>query len=309
MIKHLQSHKKQLAILIGCFCALSSFQVSAQYIDVDSGLGQPNQPSPGLSSQQTQASMPTATATALATTSDSLIEIGMGPEDLKAIKGLGKEVPMIQALKIIVPPGWRAKKIGSFDQNQKIMFDSQGTWPDIAKDIADQSNTQIIIDWNKKVLTVKPKSQQRSSSNFIKIAGSKTDSSLSNSELGVRYKEEPASKDLTPVEVRSVEKWYLKAGLSLKENIENWAAAAKPKYKVQWNAANYMIGADAVFTGGFDDAEQGPILSIMQLFEDSDIPLKATFMEDNHVLLIENIKFKQNSKELKNFNGSKKASD
>lgn len=78
--------------------------------------------------------------------------------------------------------------------------------------------------------------------------------------------------------------WLLSKKLTLKENIEAWAK--KEGWSVAWKAPDYNVIADARFTGELD-SEDGPIISILKNYEDSNLPLKINILGGNKVIHVE----------------------
>ena len=210
-----------------------------------------------------------------------LTQIGVSRGTVDQVKGFGKELSLVDALKIVVPSGWNAKRLGVVDVSQSVILKGNGSWVEAASSFAEQTQTHIIVDWEQKVVTVHGHPRAVSSSGTIQLAGA------------VPKVAAPAvAVEVKPV-VPPVPTWTLSAGKSLRENIESWAP--KANYKVTWQAVNYMISAGAVYSGAFDDEMAGPINAIVKTFECHDVPLKATFMEDNRVLVIENSAFRSNT--------------
>ena len=218
-----------------------------------------------------------------------LTQIGTPKGELSAVKGFGKEVKLVDALKVVVPKGWNARKSGSVDINQPVTLTTAGNWVEAVASFAEQTQTSMLVNWDEKIITVQGAPKAVTSSGYIKLADAASAAKVITDEKA-KVAETPAPAPLP--------KWTLTAGKSLRENIEGWATASNPKYTVKWQAVNYMIDASATFEGAFDDENQGPIAHIVNLFSKNDVPLKATFLEDNRVLLVENATYRQDPKRL-----------
>lgn len=237
------------------------------------------------------------------------------------VKGFGKDLSLIDSLKIVVPNGWSAKKVGNVNMSQKVSFSGNITWLDALSEFARQSGVNINVDWNSKtvavqdsvtVTTVEVKEKVSSKGETVEVLTEEKKSG-STEVLDIKVKELPKAVDTkvsikessgaslttlnTPV-VSPVKTWKLHSGKSLKENLQQWGDQSSPKWVVRWTGVDYMIKADATFTGQFDDVYEGPVSTVIGLFEKSDVPLKATFMEDNKVLLVENAAYSQASERL-----------
>jgi hypothetical protein len=237
------------------------------------------------------------------------------------VKGYGKELSLIDSLKIVVPNGWSAKKVGSVDMSQKVSFNGNITWLDALSGFANQSGANIVVDWGTKTVavqdnvtttTVEVKEKITPKTEKVEVLAEEKKGNVTET-LDIKIKESPKAAETkitikegvatsvvsmnTPV-VSPVKTWKLVAGKSLKENLEIWGDQSSPKWTVRWPGVNYMIKADATFTGQFDDVYEGPVANVMALFEKSDVPLKATFLEDNRVLLVENASYTQSTQRL-----------
>lgn len=237
------------------------------------------------------------------------------------VKGFGKELSLIDSLKIVVPNGWSAKKVGNVDMSQKVSFSGNVTWLDALSGFANQSGANIVVDWNTKtvsvqdsvtVTTVEVKEKITPKVEKVEVIAEEKKGAVTET-LDIKVKEMPKAVETkitvkdsamtTPAtmaipSVAPVKTWKLQAGKSLKENLELWGDQASPKWTVRWTGVNYMIKADATFAGQFDDVYEGPVSNVIGLFEKSDVPLKATFLEDNRVLLIENASYSQSTQRL-----------
>jgi hypothetical protein len=225
-----------------------------------------------------------------------LTQVGTPKGSFTAIKGFGKEVKLVEALKVVVPAGWNARKSGSVDINQPVTLATSSNWVEAVASFAEQTQTAITVDWDEKVVTVQGAPKAVTTSGYIKLADVAATAKVITDEKS-KTAEEVAPPPPLP-------KWTLAAGKSLRDNVEGWANASSPKYVVKWRAVNYMIDAAATFEGAFDDENNGPIATVVNLFSKSDVPLKATFLEDNRVLLIENAGYRQDAARLAPFNSS-----
>lgn len=213
--------------------------------------------------------------------SGKVTQIGASKGVIGAVKGFGKQVPLVSALKIVVPGGWNAKKMGAVDTAQLVVFANNGTWVEAVSSFAAQTGNHIIIDWDQRVVTVQGlMTRSVSSEGTIRLATT----------VAETQKEAVKAPEVKVVAPPPLPKWELVAGRSLRDNVESWAP--KANYKVTWQAVNYMIAATAVYQGEFDDDVAGPITAMVKSFECHDVPLKATFMEDNRVLVVENSPFR-----------------
>jgi hypothetical protein len=203
-----------------------------------------------------------------------LTQVGASKGTIHNVRGFGKELPFGEALRFVAPTGWNAKRVGAVDLGQPVVFGLSGSWLEAASSFARQTGTEITVDWETNLITVRGAQKAVSSTGFIKLAGG-----------------EDAKKSVSDMKALPPTNWTLKEGKSLRENIEEWASLAK--WRVSWQSANYMITAPAAFTGAFDDETNGPVATLIGMFSKSDVPLKATFMEDNKVLVVENVGYKQ----------------
>jgi Toxin co-regulated pilus biosynthesis protein Q len=275
-----------MSVVIGLL-PLASTSVMAQYIDVDkvgattvkeAELMEVN----GIKPLQSALKM----MDEVKKTTGTVSQIGFPKGNISQVKGFGKTASLIDALKVVVPKGWNAKKTGEVDIAQQVTLSGNKSWVEAVANFAEQTGVDMIVDWDQQILTVVGKEKPVSTIGIIRLID-----------------EEQASKataEVKPVVV-AAKKWILQSEKSLRENVEAWAEASEPKYKVSWLAVNYMINAGATFGGEFDDENSGPIAKIFKLFANHDVPLKATFMEDNRVLLVENATYRQNANSVQSY--------
>jgi Toxin co-regulated pilus biosynthesis protein Q len=230
-----------------------------------------------------------------------LTQIGVPKGAVDQVKGFGKSLPLVDALKVVVPKGWYAKKSGEVDVQKPVSFSGNKNWVETAAGFAEQAGVSMVVDWDQQLLTVvgPEKQVQMQSVGIIRLMDEekegKATAAAAVESSAVAKVASAGGSGIAPL--APMKRWDLTSGKSLRDNVEAWAASATPKYKVSWQAVNYMISADAAFEGGFDDETKGPITQLFQLFANHDVPLKATFMEDNRVLVVENTSYRQNAKE------------
>lgn len=254
---------------------------------------------------------------------EAVTQVGIPGGSFKRIRGSSKDIKFVDALKRVVPVGWRAKKVGNIDTEQLVEFKGWENWLKAIQSFSSETDTVFIVNWDTKIITVKEWPTETVDA-MVMVAenGNKDDLKVSIGKEKIMPKPSGPNNatntvgkgvalDTTEISVGNgvvkvsvmeeappPPKWYLRSGISLRENIQQWVSVADPKYKLEWQAVNYMIEAGAIFQGVFNDEKRGPIAAIIKLFEQSDVPLKATFLENNKVLLVENAAYKQGFSDL-----------
>lgn len=159
------------------------------------------------------------------------------------------------------------------------------------RELKNTSRTRFIYDpsSSSKVSTVVPQTVARSENTHITTREYKTFTpsvSTSTSSANVVVKNHNKSGKISGVEYTQIKQktWLLSKKLTLKENIEAWAK--KEGWTVAWKAPDYNVIADARFTGELD-SEDGPIISILKNYEDSNLPLKINILGGNKVIHVE----------------------
>lgn len=303
-----------IAMAIG---ALSVGAANAQYIDLDGAVSMPSsiiktKVENTVASQfqgVTQSPQDVTVMTGSAPSSElawfemnkgKLTQVGVPKGEIGTVKAFGKEIRLMDALKIAVPVGWHAKKVGQVDLQQKVVFGAASSWLEAIGKFAEQTQNAFEVDWDQKTVTVTGTPKTVMSSGFIKLAGTNEGAIGQGETPGVST----AASTASPPVLAPTQTWDLVAGKSLRDNLEDWAAKAKPAYTVEWRGVNYMIKKGSMpgdFTGAFDDDERGPVVKIIKAFENNDVTLKATFLEDNRVLLVENAHFRTDPQKLNPF--------
>jgi hypothetical protein len=278
-----------MSVVVGLL-PLASTSVMAQYIDVDkvsatTVKGAELMEVNGIRPLQSAIKMMDEVARA----SGTLSQIGFPKGNISQVKGFGKTASLIDALKVVVPKGWNAKKTGEVNIAQQVTLSGNKSWVEAVANFAEQTGIDMVVDWDQQILTVVGKEKSVSTIGIIRLIDEDQAS-----------KTTAAETEAKPV-VSYAKKWILQSEKSLRDNVEAWAEASEPKYKVSWLAVNYMINAGATFDGEFDDENYGPIAKIFKLFANHDVPLKATFMEDNRVLLVENATYRQNANSIQSY--------
>lgn len=216
--------------------------------------------------------------------------------DLAPISGFGKDMPLMTALKQVVPNGWKATKLGSVDLNKKVSWRGGDSWVSILDDLAVKNNFSANVNWNTKVLTITPVGGSALSSTSVVSSGrnpfSETSSSnnLTSSRTNIGSSQLNSAISTTPVYSSTSSTWLLSKDKTLKENVESWAKQAG--WVVSWDAPDYRIIADVTLTGSLD-SNDGPIARVIAAYKNAEQPLSAKLSEGNKVIRIESRNFKQ----------------
>lgn len=196
-----------------------------------------------------------------------LTNLGEPAKSPQLARGLAKDVPLVTALKQIVPEGWRAKRAGNLDVNRLVSWRAQGrSWPEVLQELAVSNNFNVLIDWNKQEVTVAPAEFTASSTEGFRSSGTTTVVA-------------PASRN-----------WDMIPTLTLRENIEAWAKSAG--WSVSWAGADYQVSNKVSVVGAFEDEAGGPLAQIAKAYSRSEQPLTFTFYTNN-VVRVENSTYRQ----------------
>lgn len=208
------------------------------------------------------------------------------------LEGFSSNVSVREAIEQIVPQGWDIRVNEKVDLTKKVSFAGGKTWNDTLETVG-KDNFSAVFDWNKQVLTVNP--------THTKF---KTETITTTEDLGAT-REAKARKVVQPKKVvkkavvkQSIPKasavqkatvstggtWLLDSRYTLRENIDKWAK--KAGWRLVWKAPDYNVAANATFKGPID-SEHGPVISIVKLYQDSNLPLKVNILGGNKVIFVE----------------------
>lgn len=81
---------------------------------------------------------------------------GTAPVELPVVRGVGKGVSLIDALKQLMPPGWKAFEEGGVDMADKVSWSGSRNWVMHLHDIASERNLDVLIDWDRRETTLSP---------------------------------------------------------------------------------------------------------------------------------------------------------
>lgn len=223
--------------------------------------------------------------------------------DMMPVSGFGKDMPLMTALKQVVPNGWKATKVGNVDLNKKVSWRGGESWIAILDDLAGQNHFAANVNWNTKVLTITPVGGSVVSSSTVSTTpvssaqarnpfsgSSSTSNNFTSTRTNIGSSQLNSAISTTPVYSSTSSTWLLSKDKTLKENVEGWAKQAG--WVVSWDAPDYRIIADVTLTGAID-SNDGPVARVIAAYKNAEQPLSAKLSEGNRVIRIESRNFKQ----------------
>lgn len=217
---------------------------------------------------------------------------------VEKIQGFVNDISIKEAIENIVPEDWKVRVNEKVNLDKRVNFAGGETWNDTLERIG-KDNFSATFNWDKKELNIIPNETHYKAHTVTSTENEgKKFKSISNGDYNSMFKHKAAAKVVVkPVENKTIKStssmdkkvvkagsWLLSKELTLKENIETWAK--KAGWTVFWKAPDYRVVADATLTGEID-SENGPIISILKLYEDANLPLKVTIMGGNKVIGVE----------------------
>lgn len=199
------------------------------------------------------------------------------------IQGFVNEISIREALENIVPEAWQIKVNEKVDLNKKINFAGGETWNDTIERIG-KDNFSATFNWDTKELKIVPTTTQYKAHTITSTQFAKNHNAVKAAHLNKATKGVKSLAKNTETKVAQPKTWLLSKNLTLKENIEVWAK--KAGWTVSWKAPDYNVIANATLNGDID-SENGPIISILKLYEDANLPLKVDIMGGNKVIGVE----------------------
>ena len=206
-----------------------------------------------------------------------------GSGSASRLEGFAKEVPLLVALKQIVPKGWKARKKQGVDVNQVVSWQGGDSWLNVLDRMATAHHIKMEINWGSQEIVLLESTAPAlvgSSGNALSILSEDSTPAQASNRLTTDDEPQPQHRGQT---------WTVIPGKTLRQNIELWAATAG--WSVKWEAANYNMVAGGNFTGEFD-AVNGPVAQLISKYDDAEYPLLATANTKNQVLHVVNRTFK-----------------
>jgi hypothetical protein len=226
-------------------------------------------------------------------------QVGSSSEAWPTLKGFAKDLPLIDVLHQVTPHGWVVKKATGKTINIKKPVSWQGgkNWIETLNSIAVENNLNVVIDWNKKEITL----SEIISSDVVLVPVVMTPV-VTNQQVGVfefsigevaPLPETVAVLTVKPIEVPQPV-FSMKGFESLKDVVQAWGKQAG--FKIVFTGENYPIDSEdeRTFTGAFESEDgaikqlsidYGPKSRVRQ-------PLSFLFYQ-NRTLLIENLRYEQ----------------
>ncbi len=234
------------------------------------------------------------------------------------LKGFANELPLITVMKQITPNGWIVKKSDTEDNKldikKNISWHGGKSWIETLTDISENYNINTVVDWNKKIITLSnvapEKAKEPEKKALFVLEGAEPPKTIKDVAVGSSEQNQDAVKEISdnkvegdkvePIKVEVatqpappvIPSWTLEPTLSLKDNVEKWAAVAG--YRLVWTGEDYSVGQGHTVMGEFD-AENGPIKQLSVDYGPGSrvqVPLSFQFYQ-NKTLVVENWLFEQ----------------
>lgn len=260
----------------------------------------PEEPAPGTPVVQPETRSPAAPAVAQTT-------LAPAPRKTSASASDGKSMPIITAVRTIIPVGWQYRVEGTELRQTHVTYPRNVAWRIALTDIATATDSSVTIDGNAKLVSFTPKGMQPvpATAQPPVVAPVTPESPAVDSALNAaaaQTKSAAAAPETPPADAPKIEatpvpatspavtivaepmlpEWQLTQG-SLRAQLEAWTKRAD--YQLVWSADTDLdMQSRASFRGNFVGA-------ITQLFEGlhaAGFPLTATIYQANNVLEVGN---------------------
>lgn len=180
--------------------------------------------------------------------------VGAPPASIDVRRGLGWDMHLADALRLIAPPGWRGfgkdEIADTFAAAKGVSWKGGKPWTDVLGTLAKEQGLSIEVDWSSQRLYVGPRA-----------AVSK-----------------PVTAPTAPLQPAV---WAAKEGSSVRDTVEEWAK--KANWTVVWDAGiDYPIVGGLRYAGGFLDAIRGIFLAHAR----AATPLRADVYTRQHLIHI-----------------------
>lgn len=276
----------------------------------------PEEPAPGTPVVQPETRSPAAPAVAQTTLHEptapqkpvpSAPTSAPAPRKTSASASDGKSMPIITAVRTIIPVGWQYRVEGTELRQTHVTYPRNVAWRIALTDIATATDSSVTIDGNAKLVSFTPKGMQPvpATAQPPVVAPVTPESPAVDSALNAaaaQTKSAAAAPETPPADAPKIEatpvpatspavtivaepmlpEWQLTQG-SLRAQLEAWTKRAD--YQLVWSADTDLdMQSRASFRGNFVGA-------ITQLFEGlhaAGFPLTATIYQANNVLEVGN---------------------
>jgi Toxin co-regulated pilus biosynthesis protein Q len=247
-----------------------------------------------------------------------LTQVGVPSGSLPLLKGFAKDLPLITIMKQITPAGWVVKKddkpTNLLDVNMSVSWGGGKTWIETLGSLVQDFGLNAQVDWNTKEIVLSPLEKVKNQMNVVapthvtaSVPVVQEQGKIAVFEMGAPTVQVKQSKDQVAIGAPVVDNvvkvsaenglelvpsWKTDTTLTLKENIEKWAA--KVGYKVVWMGKDYPVDNEISYKGNFD-SKDGPIKQIADDYGPKSrltVPLSFQFYQ-NQTLVVENLKFEQ----------------
>jgi hypothetical protein len=237
----------------------------------------------------------------------SVVEIGLADMDVPTIKQGGKNKPLPDALRAILPKGWHAKKGADVNGGMRISWDKGWDWVTTLNDVAREYHLSIVIDWNRQTVTVlKPEQEPEPrwiGQEDLEGEGHTSESSVGNArkhelysvpqearvQPSVRIAEPEKAIPITPTRSEFPKPAHYKpalhliSGQKMSESLNAWAK--ETGWNLIWEAkVDYPVSVDTTLSGSTEE--------ILNQFGDalvhSRLPLRVDVYKLNKVIRVSN---------------------
>lgn len=208
----------------------------------------------------------------------------------------GYNVPLGSAVFQIIPAGYAVKFDPSVNLKQIVSWQGGVAWQSALIGMLSAHDLVAVINPRDHQINVSHRSATVPVTTTVtsSVAGLPVSAPSSKAPLASAPRSSasslPASSPVPPPPpaVAPSHTWILNPGLSLKQNVIDWAKQAG--WHVEWSAVDYPVVAKVVFHGAFD-ADNGPIATIIQAYKQASQPLTAHLTTMDHVVYVENTTF------------------
>lgn len=208
-----------------------------------------------------------------------ITQVGTTPDQIPYIRGMGRNVALMDALRQILPSGWRAYQEGDIDLTVTTDWAGSRSWIMALHNVLSGLNLRAQVDWTAKELTLLPPAE-KPLAKPLKVDSPKT---MAVADLFGKAKQPEYGYE----KIQPEPTWELSPSKSLRENLRTWTDAAK--WTLVWSAADgakvvdYPVGAKVTFTGDLT-GRTGAIARVIAAYADADRPLEVEFFRDNRVV-------------------------
>lgn len=220
-----------------------------------------------------------------------ITQSGDSPAELPAIKGMGRNVSLEDALRQILPTGWGAYSDQDLPLTDLVNWSGNRTWPMVLHGLLAERDMRAHIDWkNQEVMFFAPAPKDEVTQPILASPTKGVEVRIAEAPKAIPATQPAAVVTADAGKLAEGKKevvWVLSPEHTLRENLRRWAGAVG--WNLVWNAVSgdsvidYPVDAKVEFSGEVLGGN-GAMAKVIIAYSDADFPLEIEFFRGNRVV-------------------------